>query len=904
MIDILWLLVCAGLVFLMQPGFMCLESGLTRSKNSINVAVKNFADFGISVALFWAFGYALMFSQTPTGGIDPQAFFFDTTSSPEKAAFFLFETMFCSTATTIVSGASAERMKFGSYLLVAALTSGIIYPIFGRWAWNGIETNDLTGWLGELGFVDVAGSTVVHSIGGWVSLAVLLVIGPRMGRFSSQEPPQQMRGSNLQFSVLGTMLLWLGWLGFNGGSYLHLDIQVSTIIVNTVLAGTSGMLVGAALSWVWHRRPEVELIINGSLAGLVAITASNHVVSTPMAPIIGGIGAAIMMLVSVTLKRWQIDDAVDAVAVHAGGGVWGTLAVAIFGNLDLLNTGLSRNAQLLVQLLGIGVSFVWGFGLTWLVLSILNRYFPLRVSVEAETVGLNISEHGARTEIYDLFEVMEYQARTQDFKRRVPENSFTEVGQIGFRYNQVMQALEDSLSQTEAIIENATDAMITFANPTGEILRANPSAEIIFGYSASELIGMSILHLFDWPTSQIQEQKTLLEKWLLQGRQAVVGRRANGSCFPLEATINQVKFGYQSFFMGTFRDLSAHKRAEEALKQAEERLKTSLELKRKNDQLKNTLKELKQTQIQLIQSEKMSSLGQLVAGIAHEINNPVNFVYGNLIHATNYTRDVLNLLEIYQQEYKNPSPKIQQEIESIDLEFLKEDFPKIVESMQVGANRIRDIVRSLRTFSRHDEAELKQVDIHEGLESTLMILKSKLKAQGKFTGIEVVKHYGNIPLVECYPGPLNQVFMNLISNAIDALHDSMMQNKFSLISPDKSQIQPQIEIRTLLIRHQQILIEIADNGLGIPKEIHSKLFDPFFTTKPVGRGTGLGLSISYQIIVERHKGRIWCESQLGEYTKFLIEIPAQQILQPTIQNDSECSSISSLQHTLNHSKTY
>ena len=224
--------------------------------------------------------------------------------------------------------------------------------------------------------------------------------------------------------------------------------------------------------------------------------------------------------------------------------------------------------------------------------------------------------------------------------------------------------------------------------------------------------------------------------------------------------------------------------------------------------------------------------------------------------------------------------------------------------MQVGANRIRDIVRSLRTFSRHDEAELKQVDIHEGLESTLMILKSKLKAQGKFTGIEVVKHYGNIPLVECYPGPLNQVFMNLISNAIDALHDSMMQNKFSLISPDKSQIQPQIEIRTLLINHQQILIEIADNGLGIPKEIHSKLFDPFFTTKPVGRGTGLGLSISYQIIVERHKGRIWCESQLGEYTKFLIEIPAQQILQPTIQNDSECSSISSLQHTLNHSKTY
>ncbi|VXD22949.1 Ammonium/methylammonium permease [Planktothrix serta PCC 8927] len=887
MIDILWLLVCSGLVFLMQPGFMCLESGLTRSKNSINVAVKNFADFGISVTLFWAFGYALMFSKTPTGGIDLQAFFFDTTSSPGEAAFFLFQTMFCSTATTIVSGASAERMKFGSYLLVAALTSGLIYPIFGHWAWNGIETNHLTGWLGQLGFVDAAGSTVVHSIGGWVSLAVLLVIGPRLGRFSTDKPSQQMRGSNLQLSVLGAMLLWLGWLGFNGGSYLHLDIQVTTIIVNTILAGTSGMLIGVVLGWLLHRRPEVELIINGSLAGLVAITASSHAVSTPMASIIGGIGAIFMVLVSVTLQRWQIDDAVDAVAVHVGGGVWGTLAVAIFGQPDLLNTGLSRSEQLLVQLLGIGVSFLWGFGLTWLILYTINHYFPLRVSVEAETTGLNISEHGAKTEIYDLFEVMEYQARTQDFRRRVPENQFTEVGQIGFRYNQVMQALEDSLTQTQAIIENATDALITFANPTGEILRINPSAETIFGYPATELIGMSILHLFDWPTSQIQEQKTLLEKCLLQGRQAVVGRRANGSCFPLEATINEAKFGYQSFFMGTFRDLSPHKRAEEALQQAEERLKTSLELKRKNDQLKHTLKELKKTQIQLIQSEKMSSLGQLVAGIAHEINNPVNFVYGNLIHATNYTRDVLNLLDLYQQESVNPSEIIQQEIESIDLEFLKDDFPKIVESMQVGADRIRDIVRSLRTFSRHDEAELKQVNLHEGVESTLMILKSKLKPQGKLTGIEVIKDYGNIPLVECYPGLLNQVFMNLINNAIDALHDSMMQDKFSLISCDKSQIQPQIVIRTLSVNHQRILIEIADNGLGIPKEIRSKLFDPFFTTKPVGKGTGLGLSISYQIIVEHHKGRIWCESELGEYTKFLIEIPVKQILESKTYKDSE-----------------
>ncbi len=435
-VNILWLLVSAGLVFLMQPGFMCLESGLTRSKNSINVAVKNLADFGISVAFFWLFGYGLMFGFSQGGWIGSTNLFPSFDSQGQQAAFFLFQAMFCSTTATIVSGAVAERMKFGAYLATTVLVSSTIYPLFGHWSWN------QGGWLTEIGFVDFAGSTVVHSVGGWVSLAVLLVIGSRSDRFPSVGRPRKIHGSNLQLSVLGTMLLWIGWLGFNGGSTLELNEQVPGIIVNTVLAGVAGMVTAGIISWQQHKIPEVEMLINGSLAGLVAITANCHVVSTPESVIIGSIGAAVTIFVSYWLKHWRIDDAVDAIAVHGGAGIWGTLAVALFAKADLLATGLTKGNQILVQLLGIFACFIWSFGLSYLVLSSLNRFFPLRVSLEEEKAGLNISEHRAKTEIYDLFRVMDLQAQTQDLSLRVPLEPFTEVGLIAQRYNQVMDTLE------------------------------------------------------------------------------------------------------------------------------------------------------------------------------------------------------------------------------------------------------------------------------------------------------------------------------------------------------------------------------------------------------------------------------------------------------------------------------
>lgn len=288
-------------------------------------------------------------------------------------------------------------------------------------------------------------------------------------------------------------------------------------------------------------------------------------------------------------------------------------------------------------------------------------------------------------------------------------------------------------------------------------------------------------------------------------------------------------------------------------------------------ELEHALRELKQAQAQLIQSEKMSSLGQLVAGVAHEINNPVNFIYGNLSYATAYTLSLLNLLHLYQEHYPQPSAAIQAQTEEIDLVFLLEDLPKILSSMKVGADRIREIVLSLRNFSRLDEAEMKTVDIHEGIDSTLLILQNRLKAKPDRSGIQLVKEYGNLPQVECYAGQINQVFMNILTNAIDAL-EAVHGNEASTMNPKEF---PTIWIRTSTVKPNQVRIQIADNGPGMTEEVSSRLFDPFFTTKPVGSGTGLGMSISYQI-VDKHKGQLKCISAPGQGAELLIEIPIQQ----------------------------
>ena len=296
--------------------------------------------------------------------------------------------------------------------------------------------------------------------------------------------------------------------------------------------------------------------------------------------------------------------------------------------------------------------------------------------------------------------------------------------------------------------------------------------------------------------------------------------------------------------------------------------------------LTQALEKLQQTQVKLVQAEKMSSLGQMVAGIAHQVNNPINFIHGNLSFAHQYIQDLLILLDLYHFHCPEPAPEIKAFSEKIELDYIKQDLLSLLSSMQVGTDRIQEIMGSLHTFSRLNEARRKLVDLHKGIDSTLMLLSSRLQANGLRPSIKVIKHYGNLPKVNCYGGQINQVFMNLLTNAIDAIDEGMGHpscNQSTLANP---QDVPTIHIDTNFLGNERVIISIADNGLGIATEVQTKVFDHFFSTKPVGKGTGLGLSISYEIVVEKHQGQLTYKSELGVGTEFVVELPIKYVSMP------------------------
>lgn len=390
----------------------------------------------------------------------------------------------------------------------------------------------------------------------------------------------------------------------------------------------------------------------------------------------------------------------------------------------------------------------------------------------------------------------------------------------------------------------------------------------VTGYSQNEIIGNNcqLLQGHDTDPAAIAQIREALKNER-ECQVVLKNYRKDGTAFWNQLAISPVRdrTGKLTHFIGVQMDVTERKEAEEALQISEAK---SME---QSVKLELALHQLQHTHSQLVQSEKMSSLGLLVAGVAHEINNPVSFIYGNITHLDNYTRQLLHLLKLYQQNYPNPVPEIQEEVEAIELDFLVEDLTKILSSMNLGVDRICQIVNSLRNFSRHDESEIKAVNIHEGIDSTLLILNHRLKAKGNTQAIQIVKEYGNLPDVECYPGPLNQVFMNILSNAIDALEE---KNKSASLQESRSN-PSQIKISTFVVDNDYVEIRIADNGYGMPANVKQRIFDTFFTTKPVGKGTGMGLSISYQIVVERHKGELNCNSEIGQGTEFIIKLPLQ-----------------------------
>ena len=430
------------------------------------------------------------------------------------------------------------------------------------------------------------------------------------------------------------------------------------------------------------------------------------------------------------------------------------------------------------------------------------------------------------------------------------------------------QQIETELLQKEAqyrhILEAVSDGLIIHNLENGEVVTANAAACILYGYSKEEFIGMHPIQ-FIHPCNYSKFENFI--KILSAGgsfHKESITLHKDGSIIYVDVKGSQCIYNGKPHGLAIVRDITQRQLAEEKIHQQTKSLKLALH-------------KIKNTQAKLVQSEKMSSLGQMVAGVAHEINNPVNFIHGNLKPACEYVQDLLRLLALYQQYYPQPHPEIQTEIETIELDFIQEDLVKILKSMQEGTTRIREIVLSLRNFSRLDEADFKKANIHEGIDSTLMILNNRLKAKPGSPEIQIVKEYDtSLPSIDCYAGQLNQVFLNILVNAIDALEDKIKVQIKDRVKSNKNSFNSQITINTKFVQSKFVRITIADNGCGIPTSIQTKLFDPFFTTKEVGKGTGLGLSISYQIVVEKHRGKLYCYSKQGKGTEFVIEIPVCQ----------------------------
>jgi ammonium transporter, Amt family len=839
--DMVWILIASFLIFLMQAGFTLVEVGFTRAKNAGNVVMKNMIDFALGAMGFFTIGYGLMFGASALGVLGTSGFFLsDITLGGKvdnwKFANLMFQGVFAATAATIVSGALSERAKFIGYLFYTALISTLIYPIVGHWIWGG-------GWLALRGMIDFSGSSVVHSVGGWVSLAGVLVLGPRLGRYNADGSVQVIPGHNIPLVALGVFILWFGWFGFNTGNILSAtNPSIALIAVNTILAGASGALSSMVLTWALRGKPDVGVTLNGVLAGLVSCTGGVAVISPFSAMVIGSLAGLILYFSLRAFERYRIDDPVGAISVHGVNGIWGTLAVGFFAQDTYVRNSLGYTVNglffgggttlLFTQFLGVLAVFLWAFPLAFVFFKILNATVGLRVSKAQEMKGLDFEEHSMTS--YPLWD--EFQTKQEKIiaeLERVRELSL--LHDIG----QSMHTLDlDEI--LELILQGVAQGIgfdrvrLYLLDPTQKLL----ICKVAVGVEKDQIENLSLPYDREdniVSRAMMERRPFIVEDAIrdprvnrdlirflgvkslavvpLLSRDKVLGGIAADNLVS-QTLITEEKLQSLSIFTN-----QAALALENALMYEELRnLSTQLE-----ERVKISTEKLKGTQRQLFQSEKLSALGKLSAGIAHEIRNPLTSIK-ILIHSL------------------------------VDESATKTSREKDLAVIENEIERVNKIIKQFLNFARPRPPSLKLTDVPNVLEETLALVIYEIENQG----VTLQRNYApGLPLVPMDREQMKQVFLNLILNALQA-----MEHGGRLIVSTG--------IRSPLPGNQGdsgVSISFEDSGKGIPMELQSKIFEPFFSTKE--EGIGLGLPVA-QRIVEEHGGEIRLESVPGKGTVFTL----------------------------------
>lgn len=817
--NIVWMMTAAALILLMQAGFCQLESGLVRAKNSINVALKNLVDFCVSGAVFWLIGFGLMFGASSAGWIGHSLFAFGEDASPWLLAFFLFQLVFCGTATTIISGAVAERMRFSAYVFLSLLVAGIIYPVFGHWAWGGAAGVGGQGWLAAEGFIDFAGSAVVHTVGGFVALASIIVIGPRLGRFSRKRPP--IHGHNLVLATVGVLVLWFGWFGFNAGSTLEMNDSIPLILVNTNLAAIWGGLIGLVAGWWIERRPVVSHALNGVIAGLVAITASCHLMTPVTASLVGAVAAVVCVAGAYALEWLRIDDAVGAVSAHGFAGVWGILAVALLGDPQAFGTGLSRLGQLAVQVKGISVCIAWAFGAGYMALRLLETQMRLRVTPRQEVRGLNISEHAASTELLDLLVGMERQSRCADFSRRVKVDAHTEVGQIATRYNKVLDRVNSEICSREeavraarlaeeryrGIFDNVVEGIFS-SSAEGRLLNANRALAKIMGFDSPEEMLSSDdqidLYYENPDHRQVFVERVSREEVVRDFQTRLVDRSGVVHDVAVNARAVRNEKGRVTHIEGTILDITRRKAAEELRREKEAA------------EAANVAK------------------SRFLANMSHEIRTPLNAILG-------FTDQLL-----HSRRCDDPA--------------VRREYLEIINS---SGEHLLALINDILDLSKIEAGRMEIELIDCSMQQIVSEVLSTLRVRAQEKGIELRCSWpdGVPERIQTDPARLKQLVFNLVGNAVKFTSEGHVGLNVHF---DRAAKTPTMQLR------------IEDTGVGIPRAKLESIFDPFVqadcsVTREFG-GTGLGLAICRRI-VEALGGTIKVESEVGSGSAFIVDVP-------------------------------